>query len=789
MSTVHTRRLSALLVASAIVLVSCGGNDSGSTSSGNRQRNAALTQLVRKVRTSVKYFDRNSYTNLALSAEGELVVWGNQAISGSLLNPPVSSARIAAIGNTQAAAIDLDNEFHAWGSNPETISTPPSDLVLSTVTSLSVDDGVVMAIDEDGKLWAWGSVWNWQEATIPDEVRQAKIIDAISANAQFNVALDDTGVVYVWGRWEKVPEVSAAMEGITAKNITLRNFTLSVVTTDGKIVEAGYDPEGSGLFPDVEVAHFAIDQWGNAMAVDTDGRLHFNEGTLIEVPNLIADIDQYNSYVVEGSPKSKSISATSARFTVLFDDGDFWNFANFAEDGMYDPDYFYSSHMVAPIAAGNYRSFAISDDYTIARFHQPQFGEMAPPDEADYLAVASGWNHALGLRKNGTVVSWGEGPDNNAIPDGISNVRDIGAGYGFSAVRDNNGQIFSWGTFQSSSATKDQPRDFTWYQKMSTGFHNIIAIGYDGMTDQPAVYAWGDNSYGQADVPSDLDASQVEDVAIGYDCAAATLSDGSVRVWGVCEANEKNIPADQKFHSVKLGMGLIAGINRAGELVAWGDNVADLGEKPAGMRGIGHLSIGTVHILAVNYEGGVYAWGPNIWGESNVPESFKPLPIPDWHDDNYDDNLSDEGENTEAQIDRSREPIPTPPVVDDTPIAVINNGEITTVTPTPPAPTPVEPINEVKQITMTSLPPTMNPVSTIGKVVTVNAAVKLLGLKKVTNVSFVVPKKVSAANARVCAITKTAVTIKGAGFCDVNVAYTDSKKKKRTKTLSLIGTP
>ena len=788
MSTKRTRRLFSLLAATAVVLTSCGGGDSDSSSSGNRQRNAALTQQVRQMRTKVRYFDRNSGANLALSNEDELIVWGNQMLSGSLLNPPVSRARVAALGNTQAVAIDPNNQFHAWGSNPGVINEPPADLDLSTVVSLSLDDGVVMAIDEDGKLWAWGSVWTFNKGIIPEEVRSAKIVNAVSGNAQVNAALDDNGTVHVWGSWAKVPEMQTAMAGIKAKNITLRDFTLSVVTTDGKIVETGSNPKGSGMYPDVEVDQFAIDWWGGALAVDSGGRLHFTKG-MIDVPTLSGQIDEYNLDVGKGSPRAVAIAATNARFTVLFENGDFQTFANFTEDGMYDPDYFYSSRMVSPIAAGNYTSFAVRDDYTITNFHTLREGEASPPAEADYLAVASGWSHVLGLRKNGTVVSWGDGPDGNAIPEGLAPVRQIGAGHGFSAVRDIFGQISSWGSFQSTDEPKEKPDGDFVYRRMSTGFHNIIATGYDRGNGSDVVHVWGDNYYGQADVPDDLDASNVRDVSVGYDCAAAVMYDGSVRIWGKCETNQKAIPAGELFDSVEMSMGLIAGVTFDGDVLAWGNSSADLGTKPTNMKNVAEIAVGSQHIIALDYNGEVSVWGPNVWGESNVPDDLKSLPVDDVYDENYDDNLSDEAENVASQMESAKNPIPTPTIIDDTPVFVVKNGEVVSVPPTAPSVPDVTPILEKEPISMTVLPATLNPVTKTGKVVTVADAVKMLRLKKITKAVFVVPSKVTSANAKVCSITKTAVTITGTGVCDVKLSYVDSKKKKQTKALPLIGTP
>ena len=792
MSTKRTRGLFSLLVATAVVVSSCGGSNSDSSSSGNRQRNAALTKAVRQMRTKVNYFARAGQYNVAVSNENELILWGNPVndVNG-VLAPPVGMARLAAITSSQGVAIDLNNEFRAWGSNAESLLNVPVGINMESMTSLFFDSGVVMAIDSDGKLWAWGPIWNDNpSASIPAEVQQANIVEAVTHNAQFNAALDNTGKVHVWGSWRGVPSVKEALANVTAKHITLRNMTLSVVTTDGTIVEAGHSPIGNGLFSGVNIEHIAGDMWGNFLAADTDGRLYLKLGNE-NFTFLARDVDEYNSYLYEGAPKVASIASGNAHFTVLFDDGEFWDFNQFWEEGMQTPDYFFSSNSVSPIAAGNYRSFAIGDDYTISNFHVLPQGETAPPVEGDYLAVAAGWNHSIALRRNGSVVSWGDGPNNNEIPEGLNPARQIGAGFGFSAIRDIYGQISSWGTFYSSQGvTKDKPADFYNFDTMATGFQNIIARGRHGSSDEPAVHVWGDNSYGQADVPADLDASMVEDITVGYDCAAAVMSDGSVKVWGQCQFGEKNVPADKQFYKVTLSFGIAAGITWENEVVMWGQRVADeFLTPPDNLRDIIEISVGRDHILAMDGSGGIYGWGPEGWGESNIPDSFKPLPVPDRFDENYDDNLPGEKENFDAQTEGTKNPIPTPTIVDDNPIFVVKNGEVVSVTPSAPKIPQLESVTDAKQISMTSLPAALNPVTSSGKVVKVADAVKLLGLKKVTKVAFLVPAKVAAANAKVCSITKTAVTITGSGFCDVKVSYTDSKKKKRTKALTLVATP
>ena len=742
------------------------------------------------MRTKVRYFTRSSLGyNLAISNEDELVMWGDPTYDlAGVLDPPVGMARVASIGLTQAVAIDLNNQFHAWGDVPEKLQNVPAGIDLSKVTSLMVNAGAVVAIDTDGKVWGWGDVWDRSpQAAIPDAVKQAKIVEAVTYNAQFNAALDDTGKVHVWGSNQFVSTAQTALADIKAKHITLRIMTLSVVTTDGRIIETGWGPQPD-LFPGIDVEVVSGDMYGNFLAADTDGRLHLRLGNQ-EFTKLATQVEEFNQYWSENGPKAVSITPGNAHFTVLFNDGEFWDFAQFSENGMTVPDYFYSANSVSPIAAGNFRSYAVRDDYSITNFHTLMAGETAPPDDADFLAVAAGWDHALGLRRNGMVVSWGQGPNNNEIPEGLEQVRQIGAGYGFSAVRDIYGQISSWGSFQTSGATKKQPDGYFYYSKMSTGFHNIIALGNDGVSDTSVIHVWGDNSSGQADVPSDIDASQVEDISIGFDCAAATLSDGSVRLWGECKGNETNVPSGEQFYNVKLGEGIAVGVNWDGKVVVWGDNSVELGATPSNLRNIVDVSVGNRHVLAVDGDGGVYGWGPNVWGETNIPQDFKPLPMDDIYDENYDDNLTDEQENLDAQVEGAKNPIPTPTIVDDTPILVVKNGQLVSETPKAPEVPQVESVLETKPITMTSLPATLNPVASSGKVVKVADAVKLLGLKKITKAAFVVPSKVTSANAKVCSITKTAVTITGTGIRDVKLSYVDSKKKKQTKALPLIAAP
>jgi len=783
MSKLHLCRLASFLISGALAVSACGGSDSkDSSSSGNRQRNAALTSGSVYERTRIRQLGTAERANFAITNEDELVVWGEDAST-----PPITKARIAAIGPFAAmAAVGVDGKFYTWGQGSEFFDAPPADLDLSTITSLTISYGIAHAIDDKGKLWGWGDIYEADpDSRIPAEVAAATIVESDTYNGQSNIAMDDTGKVYTWGSTREFETTPQIFQDVTAKHVMVSGSIATVVTTDGEVIQVGpwnLDP----MFKGINVEMLAQNNFGAYLAVDNKGNLH-TAGNGASLGTLNDAVKQFNSdYDTEG-PKVVSLTAGADFFTILFDEGWVDYVAHWWSDGTNTPDYLRSARFVNPIAAGNSSSYAIGDDYKVSAFHDTT-GSTPPPTTDDFIAVAAGWNHTLGLTKNGKVVSWGDGPDDNKIPsyDGI--VREIGAGYNFSAVRTNYGYITDWGNFYSPSGTVvPKPNDCAYYNTMDVGFANIIALGADCDTDKPRLVVWGDNTYGQADVPSDLDVENVWEVAMGIDCAAALMYDGTITVWGECYGGIKDVPADTQFWTFDLGIGFGVGITFDDAVVVWGEGSNGELAVPTTLPPAARVVAGRSHILALDYEGGVTAWGSNLNGEIDVPESFKSVYVPDISDASTDPDWTDEGDNVDELEKASNTPIEVPEVIDDLAINEVKDGKIVSVpAPVITAPEPPTPPSEVKTATITPLPPARNPGMSVGRSVSTAQAVKILGLTKVTKVSFVVPKTVKSASATVCSITKTSVTITGSGICDVKVSYVDSKKKKRTKTLTLI---
>jgi alpha-tubulin suppressor-like RCC1 family protein len=176
-----------------------------------------------------------------------------------------------------------------------------------------------------------------------------------------------------------------------------------------------------------------------------------------------------------------------------------------------------------------------------------------PAGVTNVVRLASGANHALGLRNDGTVVAWGSdvyGQTN--VPAGLSNVVDVSAGIQHSLALLANGTVVAWGG------------DSYGQTNVPAGLTNVIAIAAGGyhnlaLSANNTVTAWGYNSYQQTNVPAGL--SNVVGVAAGYAHSLALQANGTVTAWGYNGYQQTNVPAGLsdvaaiaagEYHSIAL---------------------------------------------------------------------------------------------------------------------------------------------------------------------------------------------------------------------------------------------
>lgn len=236
----------------------------------------------------------------------------------------------------------------------------------------------------------------------------------------------------------------------------------------------------------------------------------------------------------------------------------------------------------------------------------------APAGLTDVKSIVAGYRYTLALKKDGTVVGWGDGPP-LTIPAGLSGVASIVAGTYFAAALKTNGTVVAWGS--NTNGETDVPPGLTGVTQIAAqadGFHTL-ALKSDG-----TVVGWGYNGHEEATSPAGL--TGVKQVAAGTSWSAALKTDGSVVVWGYGGDGELNLPTNLgTVKSITLGSwhGLV--LRDDGTVLAWGNNTYGQTNVPATLSGVVALAAGGYHSLALKSDTTVVGWGSNYSGESNVP--------------------------------------------------------------------------------------------------------------------------------------------------------------------------
>lgn len=167
-------------------------------------------------------------------------------------------------------------------------------------------------------------------------------------------------------------------------------------------------------------------------------------------------------------------------------------------------------------------------------------------------------------------------------------------------------------------------------QTNNDGFYQVIVTNaYGSVTSSVAtlivthsfVVAWGDNTYGQSEVPRGL--ANVVAIAAGGYHNLALRADGTVVAWGYNVDGETNVPADLTNVAAIAAGGLTSLALRAdGTVVAWGYNGEGETNVPAGLTNVVAIAAGSLHCLALRANGTVVGWGYNVYGGTQAPASL-----------------------------------------------------------------------------------------------------------------------------------------------------------------------
>lgn len=266
-----------------------------------------------------------------------------------------NGARDISVGSTFGVGIDKDGNFHAWGDKelfamPDLQATKPEEM--SNLVKVAAGYDHVMALDADGKVWAWGNGRNGQ-TRVPPSIQREKIID-IYAGYKFSLVLMENGETAAWGNVMNFDYNNFhPYQGQIAK-LAMTTDVVSAITTEGEVVYLGtqantFSNPPEGKFTDITAtskAFVAIREDGEI--VDW-GNLSYRRGQ--ELPEL--------------DSKPVTLSAGLYHVTALLEDG---SIVGWGEDDQRQLNIPSGIDDATTINSGYYQNYYQTEDGTLHTF-------------------------------------------------------------------------------------------------------------------------------------------------------------------------------------------------------------------------------------------------------------------------------------------------------------------------------------------------------------------------------------------------------------------------------------
>ena len=428
------------------------------------------------------------------------------------------------------------------------------------------------------------------------------------------------------------------------------------------------DTDGDGMLDGSEIT-FGLDPLVNDADLDPDGDGFSNideintYGTDPNIPDLDMDGDGYNSMVFAGGTDCDDTDAAINPGTTEVCNGLDDN-CNGEIDELTFTKMRAEMHFSVAISSngtlwawGTNTYGQLGDGTTIDRWSPVQVGT-----DDDWASVAGGRSHSLGLKTDGTLWAWGfnwsgqlgngstSGEDPNPIPVQVGSDNDwveIAAGQYHSLGLKSNGTLWAWGTAvdgalgDGTQTDKSRPvqlgSDSDWVSVAAGLFDHSMGIKTDG-----TLWAWGWAMGGLGDGTT---LRRLSPVQVGIDSNWALVSgggyhsiglkiDGTLWTWGTNNNGQLGdgttadklapvqVGVDTDWVGVDAGEQYNLGYKSDGTLWAWGLNSS--GQFGDGTTAnsltpvqVGNnsdwvtVSAGALHSFGLKADGTLLAWGYN----------------------------------------------------------------------------------------------------------------------------------------------------------------------------------
>ena len=523
-------------------------------------------------------------------------VAGPRSSGESLSALPLPGAAVkstVAMGGGHTLAVDDDGKLWAWGKNDKgqlgdgttENRNAPVEIANDGARWVAVAAGLSfsVAIDSEGKLWAWGSniagqlgIGTTEDSLAPRQVGGPVSWRAIAAGNYHVLALDDNGVLYTWG------DNGAGQLGRVLSSGVV-GFPLTFSSTPAQA-----DANGNGPWKAVSAGG------AHSLATNTNGFVcSWGANNRGQLGRVTPDVTSSTiAGVSAAGPSGGTVTGIAA--------GGEFSLVNTGVDGAY-----------------RVYAFGDNEDGQLGSSSTPSGGTLAyavPLSGGTAGFVAAGKRHALAV-VSGTVFAWGSDSSGQVPSGGAVEPQQVWSGSIAATGVAAGGQSSLYTLFGGSVATigrsiegqhgdGNQQTLYTptvkpevgspaskSYKQVVVGERHTLAID-----SADHLWVWGSNSAGQfgdgttvdSSVPisPDGEAGFWSKIAVSANNSAAITLDGALYVWG------------SNFYGQFGNSSTTAGVSRVRVSGDWAD-----------------VALGAGHVLAIKKEGAnrtLWAWGQNL---------------------------------------------------------------------------------------------------------------------------------------------------------------------------------
>ena len=528
---------------------------------------------------------------VAIDEEGKVYTWGynefGQPGDGTTTNSvlpicisdkenELKGKRIVDIsaGGAHTVALDEEGKVYTWGYNefgqlgdgtttnstlPICISEKGNELKGKKIVDVSAGYGHTVAIDEEGKIYAWGfneygqlgdgtTTYSVLPICISDKengLKGKRIVD-ISAGGGHTVAIDEEGKAYTWGN----NEYGQLGDGTTTNSVLPICISDKENELKGKKivdVSAGY---GHTVALDEEGKVYtwgdnAVGQLGDGKANDIVAPIHIHSAEpicLTDKENELKRMKTVKVVTEKTEVITEVISLAESGKIYIWEVGD--------ETAIYalpicisDEDTELKGKRIVDISAGKNYIVALDEEGKVYTWGNNEVGELGDgtTEESDVpicisdkenelkgkkiISISAGGRYTVALDEEGKVYTWGYNYDgqlgdgtttNSVLPICISDkenelkgkkIVDVSAGYGHTVALDEEGKVYTWGNNeygQLGYVTEDNSTEPICISDKENELKGkkVVKISAGGvhtvaLDEEGKVYAWGNNEYGQ----------------------------------------------------------------------------------------------------------------------------------------------------------------------------------------------------------------------------------------------------------------------------------------------------